>query len=280
MYNEMSLAKIKRSVKTTKSAYLKREVELELFVPSDLLGNEQVHLLLLNDGQDAEALQLEPTLNELYSSRKIDPVVIVGIKTGAGRLDEYGVSGRPDFLNRGSKAGDYTDFVIKELLPFVKKECPFINGRSAIAGFSLGGLSAFDIAWNNGANFDLVGAFSPSFWWRRKDLSDGYTPDDRICQAMIRESVHKPDLKFWLMTGTEDEKADRNHNFIIDSIDDTIDVIKELLAKGYQRQEDITYYEMVGGEHNQHSWGKALPCFLIWAFSYKGPAYTPIGTPL
>jgi len=58
MYNEMSLAKIKRSVKTTKSAYLKREVELELFVPSDLLGNEQVHLLLLNDGQDAEALQL------------------------------------------------------------------------------------------------------------------------------------------------------------------------------------------------------------------------------
>ncbi|MOA53154.1 hypothetical protein D3C78_1765700 [compost metagenome] len=71
------------------------------------------------------------------------------------------------------------------------------------------------------------------------------------------------------MTGTEDEKADRNMNFIIDSIDDSIDVIKELLIKGYKRPEDITYYEMVGGKHDIQTWGKAMFPFLIWAFGRK-----------
>jgi enterochelin esterase-like enzyme len=71
------------------------------------------------------------------------------------------------------------------------------------------------------------------------------------------------------MTGTEDELADRNKNFIIDSIDDTIDVIKELLKKGYKRPDDIAYYEMVGGKHELKTWAKAMSPFLIWAFGKK-----------
>ena len=83
---------------------------------------------------------------------------------------------------------------------------------------------------------------------------------------MISETAGKPAIKFWLMTGTEDETADRNHNFIIDSIDDTIDVVKELLKKGYLRPKDIFYYEMVGGKHDVQTWAKAMPKFLEWAF--------------
>ena len=263
----MSVPEVIKTQHILKSTQLKRAVELEMFMPDNLLGNERLNLLLFNDGQDAEEMQFKETLAQLYSKGKVDALLIVTIKASAERLEEYGVAGRLDFMGRGSKARAYTKFIVKELLPFVQEMAGRpINGSRAFAGFSLGGLSAFDIAWNNDNIFDAVGVFSGSFWWRKKDLADGYSDQDRIAHQLIRETVAKPDLKFWLMTGTEDEKADRNRNFIIDSIDDTIDVIKELLKKGYKRPEEVFYYEMVGGEHNVATWSKVLPAFLMWAF--------------
>ncbi|TDQ09834.1 alpha/beta hydrolase [Pedobacter metabolipauper] len=270
MYTAMFVPEVVKDQYTIKSIYLKRDVELEILTPAGLLGNEEVGLLVLNDGQDVIELQVEETLNLLYAKGKTGPVVVVAVKSGANRLQEYGVAGEPDFLGRGSKAAEYTRFMMEELLPFVNKtiKIPF-NSKRALAGSSLGGLSAFDIAWNNEHAFDTVGVFSGSFWWRKKDLKDAYTDNDRIMHQVIRETSGKPALKFWLMTGTEDETADRNRNFIIDSIDDTIDIIKELLHKGYTRPDDVFYYEMVGGQHNVASWAKAFPAFLAWTFSIK-----------
>ena len=270
MYTAMIVSEVIKSQLSLKSVYLKREVELEIFLPENLLGNERLNLLLLNDGQDAGDLQLQDTLAQLYSKGKTSAIAVVAIKAGEDRIQEYGVAGKPDFLDRGSKAKSYTNFIVKELLPFIEEAIKFpINGTKAFAGFSLGGLSAFDITWNNDQVFDVVGVLSGSFWWRKKDLKDGYTDADRIMHQVIKDTKGKPALKFWLMTGTEDEKADRNKNFIIDSIDDTIDIIKELLSKGYQRPDEIYYYEMVGGQHNVETWAKAIPAFLQWAFPSK-----------
>jgi enterochelin esterase-like enzyme len=268
MYLSTSLPEITKTEHQFKSASLKRTVFLEFFIKDQLATYEKLNLLLLNDGQDVKDLQLEQTLIDLYAKRSIDPIVVVAIKASSGRLQEYGVAGVPDFQGRGSKCVAYTDFIVKELLPFIEKTLKRpIDGRRAFAGCSLGGLSAFDIAWNNDRLFDVVGVLSGSFWWRKKDLKDGYKDSDRIMHEVIRNHPNKPDLKFWLMTGTQDEKTDRNGNFIIDSIDDTIDVIKELLNKGYQRPQDIFYYECVGGEHNIGTWAKVLPAFICWAFS-------------
>lgn len=250
------------------SVYLKRTVELDVYLPDHLLGNEKVNLLLVNDGQDLEQMGISQMLNSLYAKWSIEPTVIVGIKASNERVLEYGVAGKPDFKSRGSKAAAYSSFVVNELMPFLASALKVpISGKRAIAGFSLGGLTAFDIAWNHDDWFDLVGVFSGSFWWRKKDLNDGYTDDDRILHELIRETASKPKLKFWLMTGTNDELADRNKNFIIDSIDDTIDVIKELMLKGYERPEEVSYFEMVGGKHDVATWAKAMPKFLEWAFA-------------
>jgi enterochelin esterase-like enzyme len=73
-------------------------------------------------------------------------------------------------------------------------------------------------------------------------------------------------MKFWFQTGTLDEADDRNGNGIIDSIDDTRDVIKALKNMGYQEGDDIKYVEVIGGEHNLPTWGRILPDFLQWAF--------------
>ncbi|ALL04311.1 esterase [Pedobacter sp. PACM 27299] len=297
----MLLSKVARTQHSIKSVILKREVVIDLFIPNDLLGNEILNLLLLNDGQDATSLDLEQTFTELYDKKRLEPTVLVAIHASENRTQEYGVAGAPDFLNRGASAGLYRDFVFTELLPYIQEQIGMpILGKKGFAGCSLGGISAFDIVWNNAEYFDLAGVFSGAFWWRKKDLKDGYTDEDRIVHQMIREAdgIEKlavdqapaaripeassvaegnpvsetggsPKLKFWLMTGTEDETADRNHNLIIDSIDDTIDIIKELLKKGYQRPENITYYEMVGGKHDVETWSKVMPAFLCWAFGRK-----------
>jgi enterochelin esterase-like enzyme len=77
----------------------------------------------------------------------------------------------------------------------------------------------------------------------------------------------RKNLKFWIQTGTHDEKDDRNKNGIIDSIDDATDLITELEKKGFQRQRDIRYVEVVGGQHNQQTWSAIMPDFLEWAFA-------------
>ncbi len=62
-----------------------------------------------------------------------------------------------------------------------------------------------------------------------------------------------------------DEKNDRNNNGIIDSIDDTLDIIKELHHKGYH-DDDIFYLEMKEGRHDAKTWATAFPIFLQWAY--------------
>ncbi|HTD98537.1 MAG TPA: alpha/beta hydrolase-fold protein [Mucilaginibacter sp.] len=252
---------------TLNSDSLKREITVTLLMPEGYELSEPLNLLLLNDGQEAENLRLKETLENLYEAGQVKPILVAAIHAGDERLQEYGVAGKPDYKQRGAKAAAYTKFITAELLPAIKKETGIQDfDITAFAGFSLGGLSAMDITWNNFQFFNKVGVFSGSFWWRSKELGKGYTENDRIMHSIIRNAATKPDLKFWLQTGTKDEVADRNKNGIIDSIDDTIDLIKELETKGYSRPADIQYLEMVGGSHNPATWADAMPKFLVWSF--------------
>jgi enterochelin esterase family protein len=252
---------------TISSKMLQRGVTCTLLVPGGYDATSPVSLLLLNDGQEAASLRIRETIEELLNTSRITPVVVAAIHAGEERLLEYGTAGRPDFKKRGSKADLYTNFITAELLPALSELCGVERFDSIVfAGFSLGGLSALDIAWNNPDTFDKVGVFSGSFWWRSKDLNKGYTDADRIMHGLVSDTQTKPNLKIWLQTGTNDEAADRNKNGIIDAIDDTIDLIKELEQKGFTRPADIQYLEMVGGSHDTATWAKAMPKFLVWAF--------------
>lgn len=220
-------------------------------------------LVLFNDGQDLIHCGLPLMLSELDAHGIINPLMIVGIHAGRERKQEYGIAGIPDYEGRGSKADAYTFFIMKEMLPFLHQHFHKINDiPKAFAGFSLGGLSALDIVWNHPDVFSKAGVFSGSLWWRGKSLEDDYDEyKDRIILGRLREGVYHPDLKFFFECGTEDEKEDRNKNGIIDVIDDTLDVMNELVEKGYQYPGDIIYHEIAGGKHDISTWMQALPAF-------------------
>lgn len=254
--------------KEIRSEWLEREVKVDFYLPRNVANPSQMSLLLINDGQNMEEMGFEAILESRYASGQIQPVLCVAIHAGEERKREYGVAAYPDYLGRGDKAGAYTSFIIEELLPFIKETYKVASFKEAgFAGFSLGGLSALDIVWNHPGFFTKAGVFSGSLWWRSIDQTDKQYDDDkhRIMHQVIRKGTYHPGLKFFLQCGNMDETKDRNNNGIIDSIDDTMDLIKELKAKGYTAA-DIEYLEMPEGKHDIPTWGLAMPAFLEWAW--------------
>jgi enterochelin esterase-like enzyme len=250
------------------SVLLQRSVIIDCFLPKHMERPGDMSLLLINDGQNMEELGLASILGALTGSNDIAPLLCVAIHTGTDRKMEYGTAGQSDYMGRGAKAAAYTSFIFDELLPFIRTtyHVPSFREKS-FAGFSLGGLSALDIVWNHPHEFSKVGVFSGSLWWRTKSLEADYDEaTDRIMHAQIRNGGFYPWLKFFFETGVQDETMDRNNNGIIDSIDDTMALIDELVAKGYQRDKDIHYMELGDGKHDIATWARAMPVFFKWGW--------------
>ncbi len=261
-------SKIKQQDDEIYSRHLQRQVKLTIIntpMPDD---KTELNLLLLNDGQEMGQFRIKEIVDSLYRIKLIKPLLIVGIHAG-DRMKEYGVADYPDFTNRGDKAGFFDKFITDELYFFAKKKATVRKFKSVvIAGCSLGGLSAFDIAWNHADKIDKAGVFSGSFWWRDKDdKATDYSDDkNRIIINKIRSSKKKPGLKYWFYTGDKEEDGDRDKDGIIDVKDDTKDLIQLIKSKNVCLPEDILYTEDANGKHDYASWSKQLPAFLVWAF--------------
>ncbi len=250
------------------SVPLNRQVRLDIVLPPQHDPRRAYPVLLLNDGQDVAALKLPQTLDRLYRQHRIRPFIVVAIHAG-DRIQEYGTANHPDYMGRGSRAGRYTDFVLTELLPWLRSRYRISSNRAdhVIAGFSLGGLSAFDIAYHYPAQFGCAGVFSGSFWWRSRAFTNAYNDDtDRLMHSLVRAGKADLEQQFWFQTGTLDETDDRNNNGIIDAIDDTLDLMRELEKKGLRSDRNLRYVEVDGGHHNPETWGAVMPQFLEWAF--------------
>lgn len=251
------------------SENLKRDVIVDFFLPKNVADPSSMSLLLINDGQNMEEMGMEALLNQLYAEGMIRPVLCAAVHAGKDRKMEYGVTAQADYLGRGARAGAHTAFIMDELLPYINERYAIPSFREKVfAGFSLGGLSALDIVWNHPGEFQKAGVFSGSFWWRMIDQANEEYDDDRhrIMHQEIRNGTYKPGLKFFFQCGNMDETDDRNNNGIIDSIDDTLDLISDLVQKGYDREKDILYLEMADGKHDIPTWARAMPVFLKWAF--------------
>ena len=254
------------------SLFLKRQVKLTLISTPRPREKGRMNLLLLNDGQDMEKFRVKLILGSLRGKNLINPLLVIGIHAG-DRLKEYGVADFPDYMGRGGQAGNYASFINDELLPYAIKKAGLPKFKSVVmAGCSLGGLSAFDIAWSHADRINKVGVFSGSFWWRDKDdKATGYSDSlDRIMLQKTRSSKKNPHLKYWFYAGAKEEAGDRNKNGIIDVIDDTKDLIEVIKSKNICLPDEIKYTEDENGRHDYPSWSNQLPYFLIWAFGVKG----------
>lgn len=260
--------KIKQLDDELYSRHLQRRVKLTIISTPKPDDKTSLNLLILNDGQEIGQFRLKEIIDSLFRKKLIQPILVMAIHAG-DRTREYGVRDKPDYLQRGNKAGFYDDFINNELLPYAKKNTGVRKFKTmAIAGCSQGGLSAFDFAWEHANRMDKVGVFSGSFWWRDKDAQAADYSDDknRIMLNKIRSSRKKAALKYWFYAGGQEETGDRDKDSIIDVMDDTRDLVKIIKRKNICPPEDIRFVQDPNGKHDYESWSKQLPAFLIWAF--------------
>lgn len=254
---------------TISSGFLHRQIKVDIYHSLTNIELSSFDLLLINDGQDLVKMDFSKIIkNQTHPTKTC---IAVGIHAGVERRQEYGVAGIPDYLDRGAKALAYSKFILNELIPYVQSLFPAAQmEKKYLAGFSLGGLMAFDMALDYPNEFSAVGVFSGSFWWRSKALEKGYVEEvDRIMHAKIRTKKRDAQLRIFLQTGRLDETADRNKNGIIDSIDDTLGILDELIKIGYDPKDQLTYLELEDGRHDVETWARVMPQFLHWLIGVK-----------
>ena len=270
-------AVIIKTVERFRSKQLHNQRALTIFLPPDYdrhaHAGRYYKVLYVNDGQDMPAVKMAETLAALTAHHEIEPIIVVAIHATRDRLHEYGTAGIPNARGLGKRARKYSFFVLDEVLPYINRRYRTLTGplNTAIMGFSLGGLMAFDLAWNHPDVFGAVGVFSGSFWWRTDDADTHARQESRIMHRRVRDTESSGCLRMWFEAGTHDEQEDRDGNGVIDAIQDTTELMDELERKGFWRGLDLLYVQVEGGEHNQRTWGFILPHFLRWTF--PTPAY-------
>jgi enterochelin esterase-like enzyme len=254
------------TIRELRSQSLARVPAVRVFLPAGYAAsNTRYPVLFANDGQDVEAIGLLQAIDSLVKSGAMKPVIVVAISAGGDRLHNYGTAGQSNAQGLGAEAGAYERFLLNDLWPAVERRYRVLSADVAIMGWSLGGLSAFDIAWRNSERFRAVGVFSGAFWWRTDDTNAESRQASRIVHRTVRKSEGRPRLQVWLEAGRRDETADRDQNGVIDAIQDTRELIDALVARGLREGEDIQYLEVDGG-HDLETWSRAMPRFLQWAF--------------
>src|ERR1700688_3614472 len=73
------------------SEILGREIRIDFYFPPDT-GENQIDVLLINDGQDLETMDFVSILSKLYRLNSIRPLLCIGIHAGLLRKFEYGTA--------------------------------------------------------------------------------------------------------------------------------------------------------------------------------------------
>jgi len=272
-------------------AFAPERIHVTVYLPPDYAHTTARYpVLYANDGQDMQAVGLQATLATLYREHAVEPLIVVAIDMLHDRASGYGLSDRRRGQSVvggsrigaiGLKAADYSSWVATSLVPYVDAHYRTRAGarQRTVMGWSLGALNAFDLGWNYPDVFGQVGAMSPSFWLAG-DRSDAVAVQrSRLAQAMVDRGPKREGLRFWFAAGTAEETNDRDHDGVIDVIDDLRDLVDGYRGNGVQRgglrqlgystsgpRADVTVYLLPDGHHQQASWAKMLPVFLRWAF--------------
>ena len=283
-------------------------ITVDVYLPGDYArSGKRYPVLYANDGQDMDAVGLVPTLTKLCREHAIREPIVVAVHMLHDRASGYGLSDRATHRSIvggsrigpiGTRAYDYSRWVAQQLVPYIDVHYRTLRSARArsVLGWSLGALNAFNLGWEYPQVFGTVGAFSPSFWLAADRSNDNAAQRTRLAQRMVDRGPKRKGMRFWFAAGTAEETNDRDHDGVIDVIDDLDDLVggyrapdgfheRGLRQLGYRinmdcaahpdSAADVSVYLLPGGHHNQASWAKMLPPFLRWDYGRRESTYFP-----
>lgn len=120
---------------------------------------EDMNLLLFSNSNLLEQVRAKKIIDSLVKDKLIQPLILVAFE---GKESDYGIEEAN--VPEAKQYKKMNDFVINELLPYIKKHAVIRKFNSvAMCGFQHAATSAFDIAWSNDEKIQKVGMFSPNF---------------------------------------------------------------------------------------------------------------------
>ena len=188
--------------------------------------------------------KVDETISKLVKENQIKPTIVIGIPNSPKRDLELNASIYDGKL--------YSNFIIKEVMPFIKKRFPVSKHREdhIIAGSSMGGLMSFQMAYDNPKVFG--GAICMSSAFHRK-LSD-------IIEKVNNNKNQPLNVKFYIDTSElEKDKEDGEDIYTL-----YYEMKKLLEDKGFEEGKNLKTFMHKGAQHNEKAWAQRLDKALLF----------------
>ncbi|MEO8843115.1 MAG: alpha/beta hydrolase-fold protein [Kofleriaceae bacterium] len=224
-------------------------------------GARAYPVLFMHDGQNVwddhdccfghTGWEINVTLDSEIANAKVAPIIVIAAASTVARNNEYGLD-EPTMLQ-------FIAFQVGQLQPAALARVRHDGGKLAIAGSSLGGLVAMELAMRHPEIYDAAASLSGAFW-PRMDV-----------HTALRDEVPgfgKQALAIYL-----DHGGDPSDNS--DGAADTIEVRDQLVTLGWQRGDSpscapgpsaLCYDWEPGATHDELAWKARAWRFLEFLF--------------
>ena len=201
---------------TIDSKILGKRMNLSVYCPKGFEDTDIPVLYFLHgrtgDESILKQLGMDKTAEKLIAAGKIDPLLIVcpnlDNSRGINSSEKYvEIRGRFGMVHKGQ----YEDYLIQELIPYVQKIFHAINDRKAryIGGISAGGYAALHIGLRYQNLFSRIGGHMPAIDLSYADEDECYYTDEAMWKKYdpitIAENNSLVDIEVFLDDGKDDE---------------------------------------------------------------------------
>lgn len=136
-------------------------------------GTDSIRVFYMPDGGIAEDFpHIANTLSELVASKKIKPIILVGIENTERRRDltpPTNVKKDKEIAPVVGESAKFRAFIQNELIPEINQRYRTTDEKG-ILGESLAGLFVVETLMEHPEMFDFYVAFDPSLWWNDQYL--------------------------------------------------------------------------------------------------------------
>ena len=238
--------------------------KVAVYVPKQYVPGTAAPFLVGADGPDR---LLFTVLDNLIAQHRVPAMIAISIGNGSGDAQ-----GSQRGLEYDTMSGLYAEFVEKEVLPLVERECHVKltkdpEGRATMGGSS-GGSAALIMAWYHPELYHRVLTYSGT-WVNQQWPSHDQTPHGawEFHERLIPNAPKKP-LRIWLEVGDRDLL---NPNIMRDNMHDWVlaneKMAEVLAAKGYPYQ---FLFAKNAGHTDRAVKQNTLPLALEWVWrGYK-----------
>ena len=191
-----------------------RAIYIDFPLSFDPNSTRQYPVLYLLDG-DA-LLDIVSTVQRYYSGGFTPEMIVVGIANDENRTRDLTTSTVDNFYTENGAAEKFTQFIEKELIPFVEKKYPVTQYRTLV-GHSYGGLFTINTLLYHRDLFENYLAIDPSLDWDNQKLL-------KASKTILANTDYNGKLLFITLSGQlhMQNKAITIDNVMADSSDFTL----------------------------------------------------------